>query len=157
MAIAGLEGMHPFPHRYSAWAIAGPDADVVLEGDRFAPLQTNVPPEFGGAGGCWSPETLLVAAVADCFALTFRGLAAKARLPWISLACHVIGTLDRVECVTRFVQFHVHAQLQVPEGVEEDRARRLLEKAEATCLITRSLAAPTVLETVVETAVAQIV
>lgn len=149
--------MLPFPHHYSAWAIAGADAIVMLHGDRLPPLQSSLPPEFGGSDEFWSPETLLVAAVADCYALTFRGLAGKARLPWISLACHVTGTLDRVEYVTRFVEFQVHARLQVPEGANDDQAHRLLEKADATCLITRSLAAPTVLDTVVETAAIQTV
>jgi len=155
MTIAVIQGMRPFPHQYSAWAIAGHDAVVTLEGDRLPPLQSSLPPEFGGSGEHWSPETLLVAAVADCYSLTFRGLAGKAKLPWTSLACHVTGTLDRVEYVTRFVEFRVHAQLQLPEGANEDQARRLLEKAESTCLITRSLTAPTTLEVVVETAALQ--
>jgi organic hydroperoxide reductase OsmC/OhrA len=36
-------------------------------------------------GNAWSPETSLVAAVADCFILTFRGVAQAAKFPWESL------------------------------------------------------------------------
>jgi organic hydroperoxide reductase OsmC/OhrA len=32
--------------------------------------------QLGGPGGQWSPETLLVAAAAECFILTFRAVAA---------------------------------------------------------------------------------
>ena len=144
--------MHPLPHLYSVWAIASTSADVMIESDRLPPLRSTLPSEFGGPGDQWSPETLLAAAVADCYALTFRGLAAKSRFEWTSLVCHVVGKLDRVENVLRFVEFQIQALLQVPEGANEDRARRLLEKAEETCLITRSLTATTTLNIVVETA-----
>jgi uncharacterized OsmC-like protein len=58
--------------------------------------------------------------------------------------------------VTRFVEFHLRAQLLVPEGTSEAQASRLLEKADETCLITRSLTAPTSLKTSVETIAAQV-
>jgi organic hydroperoxide reductase OsmC/OhrA len=147
--------MHPFPHQYSVWAVTATGTDATLESDRLPPLRPDVPHEFGGAGDRWSPETLLVAAVADCYALTFRGMAGKSTLPWTSLACHVVGTLDRVDDITRFVGFQVHASLQVPEGTSEQRARRILVKAEDACLITRSLSARITLETVVEAAIPQ--
>jgi len=38
----------------------------------------------------------------------------------------------------------------VPLGTNEDQARRLLEKAEETCLVTNSLKVPPQLETIVE-------
>jgi hypothetical protein len=44
----------------------------------------------------------MVAAVADCFVLTFRGIAGVSRLPWASVECSVTGTVDRVERVTQF-------------------------------------------------------
>jgi organic hydroperoxide reductase OsmC/OhrA len=149
--------MQPLPHRYAVTAVTQTDADVMLESDRLPPLRSAAPSEFGGPGDLWSPETLLVAAVADCYALTFRGIASRSKLQWTSLVCHVVGTLDRVEHVTRFVEFHLQVRLQVPEGTSEDQARRLLVKAEETCLITRSLAAVTILNTAVETAVPQVV
>jgi organic hydroperoxide reductase OsmC/OhrA len=54
--------------------------------------------------------------------------------------------LDRVERVTRFTAFTVRATLTVPAGSDPDKARRLLEKAEGSCLITRSMLAETHLE-----------
>ena len=131
--------MHPFPHHYSVAARAAAQGEVTLTGDRLPTIGSAPPIEFGGPGDRWSPETLLVAAVADCFVLTFRGIAGLSRLPWTSLECNVTGTVDRVDRVTRFTGLHVRARLTVPAGTSEDQARRLLAKAEETCLVTNSL------------------
>jgi peroxiredoxin-like protein len=147
--------MQDLPHHYAATARASLEGDVVLEGDRLPPLRSASPAEFGGPGDRWSPETLLVAAVADCFVLTFRAIAAIARLPWISLECDVAGTLDRIEKVTQFTTFTVRARLQVPEDGREEQAHRLLEKAERGCLITNSLKAETRLEIEIQVATPQ--
>jgi uncharacterized OsmC-like protein len=82
-----------------------------------------------------------VAAVADCFVLTFRAIAAFSRLPWVSLTCEVSGTVDRVDRVTQFTGFDVRARLRVAAGADVEQARRLLTKAEQTCLVTQSLKA----------------
>jgi len=142
--------MQAFPHHYSVVARAGAEGDVGLESDRLPPISSAPPAEFGGPGDRWSPETLLVAAVADCFILTFRAIAGLSRLPWTSLACDVVGTVDRVERVTQFTRIEVRARLRVPAGAKEDQALRLLTKAEETCLVTNSLKVRPHLEAVVE-------
>jgi organic hydroperoxide reductase OsmC/OhrA len=133
--------MQAFPHTYSVALDAGPSGDIVLTSAGLEALPTATPAEFGGPGDRWSPETMLVGAVGDCFALTFRGIAAASKFQWSSLAVDVTGTLDRVERVTRFTAFAIHAVLDVPAGANADQARRLLAKAEETCLVTRSLSA----------------
>jgi len=142
--------MQELPHRYSVAATAGAQGDVALEAQGLPSLTSAPPAEFGGPGDRWSPETLLVAAAADCFILTFRAIARASKLSWISLRCDVEGTLDRIERATQFTGFQVRASLRVPAGSDEERARRLLEKAERSCLITNSLKAASHLEAVVE-------
>jgi peroxiredoxin-like protein len=134
--------MHDLPHRYRVAAAAEPDGDIGLSGENLPRLPSAPPAEFGGPGDRWSPETLLVAAIAGCFVLTFRAIARASKLAWRSLSCDVEGTLDRVERVTRFTRFEIRASLDVPAETSEERARRLLEKAEEACLITSSLSAP---------------
>lgn len=131
--------MQPFPHQYVIAAHGSTVGDVHLQGERLAPLRSASPAEFDGPGDRWSPETLLVAAVGDCLILTFRAVARTSGITWTSLVCEVTGTLDRVERTTRFVAFDIRAHLQVPGGVDTDRARRALEKAEQNCLISNSL------------------
>jgi organic hydroperoxide reductase OsmC/OhrA len=71
--------MKSFPHIYNVTASAMPDGDVELTADRLPFLLSAPPAEFGGPGDRWSPETLLAAAVGDCFVLTFR--AASSLIP----------------------------------------------------------------------------
>src|SRR6185437_15854167 len=59
--------MQPFPHRYEVSARASAEGDVTLESYQLPALKSASPAEFGGPGDRWSPETLLVGAVADCF------------------------------------------------------------------------------------------
>ena len=142
--------MQQFPHHYSVVATAATQGDVTLQGDRLPSLDSAPPAEFGGPGDRWSPETLLVAAVADCFALNFRIIANLSRFAWVSLECSVTGTVDRVDRVTQFTAIELRARLTVPAGSKEDQAHRLLAKAEETCLVTNSLKARPHLETIVE-------
>lgn len=138
--------MQDFPHHYRVHARGSTDGPVRLEGDKLPALETTPPPEFGGPEGYWSPESLLLGAVADCFILTFRAVASASRLAWTSLECDATGTLDRVERITRFTAVTVAAHLSVPEGSDPEKARRVLEKAESACLITSSMNAEVHLE-----------
>ena len=133
--------MQEFPHRYSvATRVAGAAADVTLQSPGLPDLRTAPPAEFGGPGDRWSPETMLVGAICDCFVLGFKSVAAASHLEWTNLAVNVVGTLDRIERKMRFTHVTVSAELTVPRG-HETRAPRILEKAEEVCLITNSLSA----------------
>jgi organic hydroperoxide reductase OsmC/OhrA len=141
--------MQDLPHHYRVAANAEVAGNVELSSDGVAALESAPPAEFGGPGDRWSPESLLVAAVADCFILSFRAIARASKLEWTSLSCNVTGTLDRVERKTQFTGFEVTAELVVPAGTDEAKANRLLEKAEDACLITNSLIADSHLEATV--------
>jgi len=138
--------MQDLPHQYHVSANAENDSNVALKADDLPQLISAPPAEFGGPGDQWSPEHLLVASVADCFILTFRAVARASKLEWSGIESSAVGTLDRVDRVTRFTSFTVSATLTVPAGTDIDKARRLLEKSEAACLITNSLSAETHLE-----------
>lgn len=133
--------MHSFPHRYDASAAASPVGGVLVTSAGLPALETAPPAEFDGPGDRWSPETMLVGAVANCFILTFRAIARAKGLKWESLECRVEGTLDRVDRVTQFTGFHVHATLAVPPGTDVEHAQQMLERAEQGCLISNSLKA----------------
>lgn len=141
-----------FPHHYRVAGSAAPTGLVQLSGDKLPTLNSAPPTQFGGPGTEWSPEDLLVAAVADCFILSFRAIAAASKFEYQSIAVDVEGTLDRVERAMLFTDFKIRAKLTVAGNVDQARAERLLAKAEETCLITNSLKAPVHLETEIVTA-----
>jgi peroxiredoxin-like protein len=144
--------MHPFPHHYTVSAAANENGDVAVTGERLPPLTSAPPAAFDGPGDRWSPETLVVGAVADCFVLTFRAIAKLSKMRWTTLVCDASGTVDREDRVTRFTAFSMRVSLEVPEGTNEDQAERLLARAEQACLITNSLKAPCHIETAVRVA-----
>ena len=138
--------MQDLPHQYVVSAHAEGNANVILSSDNLPDLETAGPPEFGGPGDVWSPETLLVGAVADCFILSFRGIARKAKLDWLTLECTAEGDLDKVEKFTQFTAFRVTAKLTIADEKDAQKAGVLLEKAEKYCLITNSMKADSHLE-----------
>jgi organic hydroperoxide reductase OsmC/OhrA len=144
--------MTTFPHHYSVTASGAARGDVTLTADLLPALRSASPIEFGGPGDQWSPETLLVGAVADCFILTFRAIAAASRLQWTSLRCAAVGTLDRIDRVTQFTHIALRVQLSIPADASADQAQRALEKAKHACLITSSLKATTQLEIAIDQA-----
>jgi organic hydroperoxide reductase OsmC/OhrA len=62
----------------------------------------------------------------------------------------VTGTVERVDRVTQYTALQVRARLTVPPGTNEDQARRLLTKAEETCLVTNSMKVRPHIEALVE-------
>lgn len=139
--------MKDLPHLYSVAASMNPGANIVLSADGLPDLESAGPPEFGGPGDVWSPETLLVAAVADCYVLTFRAIARTAKLDWLKLECTANGKLEKIDKITQFTAFTVRAKLTAPPGTDEKKAHIILEKSEKYCLITNSFKAGLHLET----------
>jgi len=142
--------MQPLPHRYVVTATPDAAGEVRLATSGAPTMPTAAPAEFDGPGDAWSPETLLVGAAADCFAITFRGMARASQLSWTEMTCEAAGILDRVDGVMRFVRIDLHARLAVPEGTSEALASRVLDKAKRTCLITNSLNAEVRLHPIIE-------
>lgn len=131
--------MHPFPHHYTVNATVRPEGDVPLSSAGVRVIESAPPKEFDGPGNQWSPEQLLTAAVADCFLLSFRAIAAASKFQWLNLDASTRGTLERAAGQMRFTRFDTHAKLRVPAGADIERAKKLMEKAESACLISNSL------------------
>ena len=131
--------MHPFPHRYAVSAMAGPASVVTLRSAELEDIQSSAPPEFGGPPGNWSPETLLVAAIADCYVLSFRAVANASKLEWSEIDCDALGVLEKTAQGLWFTVIELKAHLRIPAGGDVARAERLLEKAEQACLVSKSL------------------
>ena len=135
-----------FHHFYTATAKATDSGSVGIDIDGLESMESNAPKEFGGPGDKWSPEDLLVAAVADCFVLSFRAVAGMSKYSWKDLSCEVTGELDKSDTGVQFVGFKVKAKLVIDADADAGRAESLLKKAKGACFITNSLKAPAELE-----------
>lgn len=142
-----IEIMQKLPHQYAASAISEPGEAITISSPGLDELVTETPPEFGGPDGMWSPETLMMGAVANCFVLTWRAIAAHNGVDWIDMRVDVTGELDRVDRVTRFTRIVQHAQLVVPAGADRAKIEQLLAKTETSCLAANSMNAEFVLGT----------
>lgn len=131
--------MSPLPHRYLVSVDGGPRNGLSTSAAKLPTLVTAAPAQFGGPGDQWSPETLLMAAAANCLVLTFRAIARASHLDWISLHCEALGTLENEDHKMRFTSLLTTATLVIPSELKRKEASRLLEKAERDCLISNSL------------------
>jgi organic hydroperoxide reductase OsmC/OhrA len=109
------------------------------------------PAEFGGPGYRWSPETLFVAAVADCFVLTFGVVSKASRLNWSEISCEAVGRLDRTDGATRFTEIELHVGLAVESESDKERAHVILDKAHKACTVGNSLRCPVIVRANVRT------
>ena len=144
--------MKPLPHLYDVQIRGGAAGYATLRAEGLPDLRAAAPRDFDGPGDAWSPEHLMLAAVESCFLLTLRSVARASKLEFTSLELAGQGTVDRKEGVTRFTEIVLRPRLKVPAGTDMDRARRVLEKSEKTCLISASLTTPIRLEPEIATA-----
>jgi organic hydroperoxide reductase OsmC/OhrA len=142
--------MQEYPHLYVATAEGSADGIIDTGSPGLESIPVMPPAEFDGPGDKWSPETMLVASVANCFILTFRAVARGSHFDWNSLDVKVTGVLNRVERVTRFTEFQIKVVLRLPEGADWHKAHRMAERSESVCLVTNSLNGDKVLEIDIE-------
>ncbi len=109
-------------------------------------IHFSAPPEFGGETGAWTPEHLLLAAVASCFIATFRAVSRASKLDFQGIEVSVVGVVEKNSYGFQFTDLTLRPVLII--CVEEDRERslHLLEKSEKICLVTRSLSSEVHLE-----------
>ena len=114
------------------------------------PVFFNAPPEFGGEAGHWTPEHMLMAAVASCYVATFSAVAQNSKFEFFDLEVAVDGILKKEDAGWRFTEVIIRPTLTIGNAAHEERGNRLLQKAERGCLIARSLSAKVSLEPCVQ-------
>lgn len=101
------------------------------------------PPVFRGTDpSAWSPEDFFVASAASCLAVTFTGLAERDGLRYENLKVDGTGICGRRDDGHfGFTRLLLRMRLETAPD-DQERARALAEKAEATCLVAASLDVP---------------
>ncbi len=105
-------------------------------------IDVAVPREFNGPGGYWSPEQLLVASAASCFAVTFAAVAEQRGIPIQSLNVSGTGHVGhRDDGLTGFVAVELTPRIETePEFVAA--AERAARATHTACLVTAALEVP---------------
>jgi organic hydroperoxide reductase OsmC/OhrA len=106
-------------------------------------LELATPPQFtGGLAGYWSPEDLLVAATASCFALTLAAVAERRETPLLDATVTATGRISRrADGRFGFAGIEIEAELETIAG-GEDAVRSAARAAEQRCLVAHALDLP---------------
>lgn len=131
--------MQELPHSYSVTVEGAPEGLLNTGNEHLPALKVAPPAEFDGPGDQWSPEELLMAALANCLVLSFRAIASASKLEWLSIACEANGELDRVERRMLFTRVETRVSLRIPSAGQKEKAEKLLHKAEEICFISNSM------------------
>lgn len=118
----------------------------VITCDGKPQIQVATPPEFKGHEGIWSPEDLYVAAANICLMTTFLAFAERAGLAFTAFQSEAEGRLELVEGKFQITTITLRPHLTLATGSDQGKAKELIEKAEANCLISNSMKTRMVLE-----------
>lgn len=112
-------------------------------------VEVATPPEFKGHPNIWSPEDLFVASANICLMTTFLAFAERAGLAFSSYESEAEGKLELVEGKFQFTAIILKPTITLQPGADAGKAKELIEKAEANCLISNSMKATVTLESVI--------
>ena len=102
-------------------------------------VEVATPPEFKGHVGIWSPEDLFVASANVCLMTTFLSFAERAGLSFTGYESEAVGLLELIEGKFAFTLIVLRPRITLKSGEDTGKAKLLIEKAEANCLISNSM------------------
>ena len=109
-------------------------------------IHFTAPPEFGGVESRWTPESLLLCAIAGCYTTTFRAIAEHSKFEYSDLEVQVEGTIEKVESGYAFTEIVIRPKLSVANDEDQAHGSRLLQKVQTLCLVSRALSVPQIFE-----------
>jgi peroxiredoxin-like protein len=125
-------------YRVAAWWTSGRTGLAKSDSAPNA-IHFTAPAEFGGLEGRWTPEELLLAAVAGCYTTTLRAIAGTVQFNFTDLQVEASGTVRKTEPGWSFTQIVVRPNLKITSAEERERALELLKRAEKLCLVSRAI------------------
>ncbi len=115
----------------------------VLSAPDLTDMDVASPPAFGGPEATWTPEHLFVAAANVCLMTTFLAIAEFSKLSVRGYRAEATGRLEKVPGEGfQFTAIEIRPRIQLERPSDEARAARILKKAEASCLVAKSMKTP---------------
>lgn len=116
-------------------------------------VQVATPPEFPkGIPGVWSPEHLFTASVSSCLMTTFLAVAENSGLEFSRFTCNSRGVLDQVDGKYMMTEIILEPKVIITNENQRSKAERVLQKAEAACLISNSIRSKVTMKSEIRTA-----
>ena len=138
-----------YTYRVSAWWTSGRTGLAKCESSPNT-IHFSEAAELGGLQGRWTPEQLLLCALAGCFTTTFNDIARGAKFEYTDLEVEIEGTVRRSRTAgCGFNEILIRPRLTVQS--EDQREAGLLRRTKSICMISRAVTVPQTLEPTVET------
>jgi lipoyl-dependent peroxiredoxin len=121
--------------------LAGGSGDITLESSQLATFSYNWKARSEGENGVSTPEELLAAAHAGCFAMAFANELASAGHTATRVSARAAVTFDIAQ--GGITGSHLIVDAEVP-GISEDEFQRIAAAAKAGCPVSKALAGTTI-------------
>lgn len=115
-------------YRVAAWWTSGRSGLAKSDSAPNA-IHFTAPTEFGGLEGRWTPEELLLAALAGCFTTTLRSISGSAQFDFTDLQVDVSGTIRKSQFGYDFSEIVIRPNLKIASSKEREHALDLLKKS----------------------------
>jgi len=139
-----------YTYRVSAWWTSGRTGLAKCESSPNT-IHFSEAAELGGLQGRWTPERLLLCALAGCFTTTFHEVARAAKFEYTDLEVEVEGTVHRNRSTgCNFDEILLRPRLTVQSDEQREAGLGLLRRTKAVCMISRAITVPQTLEPTVE-------
>jgi organic hydroperoxide reductase OsmC/OhrA len=128
-------------YQVSAWWTSG-KGGIARSQQVPTVIHFTAPVSFGGDPGRWTPEELMLAAVASCFTTTFKAIATYSKLSYTDLEVSVDGQIEKTASGFQFTGIGINPKLTIADDSLRPLAERVLHKSETLCLVSRALSIP---------------
>ena len=140
-----------YTYRVSAWWTSGRTGLAKCESSPNT-IHFSEAAELGGLQGRWTPEQLLLCALAACFTTTFHEVARATKFEFTDLEVEIEGSVHRNRNTgCNFDEILIRPRLTVQGDDQREAGLNLLRKTKAQCMISRAITAPQTLDATVET------
>ena len=133
--------MKPLPHEYSVNLSYNGNMEGALNSEGQTTINYAAPVDFDGPGTGWSPETMLLASVSSCVALTFASIAKMMKVDFTDLQIQVKGIVNNMPNEKRmhFAEIALQPALKLGNPPDESKLPKIWENTEKHCLVSNSL------------------
>jgi organic hydroperoxide reductase OsmC/OhrA len=140
-----------YTYRVSAWWTSGRTGLAKCESSPNT-IHFSEAAELGGLQGRWTPEQLLLCALAGCFTTTFNEVARAAKFEYTDLEVEIEGSVRRNRTAgCNFNEILIRPRLTVQSEEMRETGLSLLRKTKSVCMISRAITVLQTLEPTVET------